>query len=67
MKKMIISNQVAAVEGMKRFSGDPIFRFFYGVALVLEGRTQEGIRELDPLQQFSEVQTQKIFLNSKLS
>ena len=54
---MIISNQVAAVEGMKRFSGDPIFRFFYGVALVLEGRTQEGIRELDPLQQFSEVQT----------
>ena len=42
---------------MKRFSGDPVFRFFYGVALVLEGRTQEGIRELDPLQQFSEVQT----------
>lgn len=40
---------------MKRFSGDPVFRFYYGVALVLEGRTQEGIRELDPLQQYSEV------------
>ena len=40
---------------MKRFSGDPIFRFYYGVALVLEGRTQEGIRELDPLQQYPEV------------
>ena len=47
--------KVAAVEGMKRFSGDPVFRFYYGVALVLEGRTQEGIRELDPLQQYSEV------------
>ena len=40
---------------MKRFSGDPVFRFYYGVALVLEGRTQEGIRELDPLQQYPEV------------
>ena len=47
--------KVAAVEGMKRFTGDPVFRFYYGVALVLEGRTQEGIRELDPLQQYSEV------------
>ena len=46
---------MAAVEGMKRFSGDPVFRFFYGVALVLEGRTQEGIRELDPLQSYPEV------------
>ena len=40
---------------MKRFTGDPIFKFFYGIALVLEGRVQEGIRELDPLQNFSEV------------
>ena len=43
------------MEGMKRFSGDPAFRFFYGMALVLEGRVQEGIRELDPLQGYSEV------------
>ncbi len=47
--------QVAAVEGMKRFSGDPAFKFFYGMALVLEGRVQEGIRELDQLQHYSEV------------
>ena len=53
MYSMLI--QVAAVEGMKRFTGDPVFRFYYGVALVLEGRTQEGIRELDPLQQYPEV------------
>ena len=41
--------QVAAVEGMKRFAGDPSYKFFYAMALVLEGRLQEGIRELDPL------------------
>ena len=40
---------------MKRFSGDPAFKFFYGIAVVLEGRIQEGIRELDPLQNYSEV------------
>lgn len=49
------NKQIAAVEGMKRFSGDPAFKFFYGMALVLEGRVQEGIRELDPLQAYSEV------------
>ena len=48
------------MDGMKRFSGDPVFRFYYGVALVMEGRTQEGIRELDPLQQASEVRTESI-------
>jgi len=48
--------QFAAVEGMKRFSGDPAFKFFYGMALVLEGQLQEGIRELDSLQSYSEVQ-----------
>lgn len=51
----IFGHKVASVEGMKRFSGDPAFRFFYGMALVLEGRVQEGIRELDPLQGYSEV------------
>ena len=49
---------------MKRFSGDPVFRFYYGVALVLEGRTQEGIRELDPLQQYSEVRITYHFYTS---
>ena len=47
------------MDGMKRFSGDPVFRFYYGVALVMEGRTQEGIRELDPLQQASEVRNER--------
>ena len=43
--------QVAAVEGIKRFTGDPSYKFYYAMALVLEGRLQEGIRELDPLHQ----------------
>ena len=50
--------QIAAVEGIKRFSGNPSFKFFYGMALVMEGRVQEGIRELDPLQGYSEVCTE---------
>lgn len=54
-KIFLYGTKVASVEGMKRFSGDPAFRFFYGMALVLEGRVQEGIRELDPLQGYSEV------------
>ena len=38
------------------FSGDPAFKFFYGMALVLEGQLQEGIRELDTVQNYTEVQ-----------
>ena len=37
-------------------SGDPAFKFFYGMALVLEGQLQEGIRELDTVQTYTEVQ-----------
>ena len=37
------------------FSGDPAFKFFYGMALVLEGQLQEGIRELDTVQNYTEV------------
>ena len=47
--------QVAAVDGIKRFAGDQTYKFFYAMALVLEGRLQEGIRELDPLQSYSDV------------
>ena len=55
-EKQYHAMQFAAVEGMKRFSGDPAFKFFYGLALVLEGQLQEGIRELDLVQTYSEVQ-----------
>lgn len=37
-------------------SGDPAFKFFFGMALVLEGQLQEGIRELDTVQTYTEVQ-----------
>ena len=55
-EKQYHAMQFAAVEGMKRFSGDPAFKFFYGLALVLEGQLQEGIRELDLVQTYTEVQ-----------
>ena len=66
-EKYYHSMQVAAVDGMKRFSGDPAFKFFYGRALVLEGRVQEGIRELDPLQSYSEVLNRSLIISTKCS
>jgi hypothetical protein len=42
--------QQTAVTGLKKFSGDPVYKFFYGLSLILEGRVQEGIRELDRFQ-----------------
>ena len=44
--------QQTAVIGLKKFSGDPVYKFFYGLSLILEGRVQEGIRELDRFQVF---------------
>jgi hypothetical protein len=42
--------QLAAVAAMKKFSGDPVYKFFYGISLIFEGRVQEGIREMDRFQ-----------------
>ncbi|XP_068085087.1 tetratricopeptide repeat protein 21B-like [Anabrus simplex] len=42
--------QIAALEGIRKYSNDPSFRLYNGIALVLGRRVQEGIRELDPLQ-----------------
>ena len=44
------------------FVGDPSYKFFYAMALVLEGRLQEGIRELDTVQNYTEVSDILIFL-----
>ena len=45
------------------FSGDPAFKFFYGMALVLEGQLQEGIRELDTVQSYTEA-SQSVYSES---
>ncbi|XP_022305940.1 tetratricopeptide repeat protein 21B-like isoform X6 [Crassostrea virginica] len=39
----------AAMEGLQKFSNDPVLKFFRAYAVILQGRIQEGIRELDVL------------------
>ncbi|KAH6929544.1 hypothetical protein HPB50_002626 [Hyalomma asiaticum] len=47
--------QRAAVEGLKRYSGDPVYRLYFGMSLIFEGRLQEGIRELDVVRESKDV------------
>lgn len=47
--------QTRALEALTKFPGDPIFRFYNGIALVLGNRQQEGIRELYPVQNEKEI------------
>ncbi|XP_077563092.1 tetratricopeptide repeat protein 21B-like isoform X2 [Haemaphysalis longicornis] len=47
--------QRAAVEGLKRYSGDPVYRLYFGMSLIFEGRLQEGIRELDVVKDSKDV------------
>lgn len=54
-EKYYRSMQLAAVEGLKRYVGDTAYRFHYGVSLILEGRVQEGIRELYTIQDHRDV------------
>lgn len=43
------------MNGLKKYPGDAVYRFYYGLSLVLEGRVQEGIRELDSIQDNKDV------------
>ncbi|XP_064471618.1 tetratricopeptide repeat protein 21B-like [Ornithodoros turicata] len=54
-EKYYHSMQRAAVEGIKRYSGDPSYRLYFGISLILEGRVQEGIRELDAVKESKDV------------
>ncbi|CAG0921103.1 unnamed protein product [Notodromas monacha] len=54
-EKYFRAMQQAAVLGMKKFSGDPVFKFYYGLSLIFEGRIQEGIREMDRFQGDAEI------------
>lgn len=44
-----------ALEGIKKFPDDPAFKLYSGIALVLSGRVQESIRELEPLIGYKDV------------
>lgn len=39
----------AATEGLQKFSNDPVLKFLRAYSVILQGRIQEGIRELDVL------------------
>ncbi|KAK8788407.1 hypothetical protein V5799_021812 [Amblyomma americanum] len=54
-EKYYRSMQRAAMEGLKRFSGDPVYRLYFGMSLIFEGRLQEGIRELDVVKESKDV------------
>lgn len=49
-EKLYHAMQSAAVDGLRKFPGDVTFRLYNGLSLVLGHRIQEGIRELEPLQ-----------------
>ena len=42
--------QDVSVEGSKRFGGDPVYKFYSAMSHILQGHTQEAIRQLQPLQ-----------------
>ncbi|XP_075548739.1 tetratricopeptide repeat protein 21B-like isoform X1 [Dermacentor variabilis] len=54
-EKQYRSMQRAAVDGLKRYSGDAVYRLYFGMSLIFEGRLQEGIRELDVVRESKDV------------
>lgn len=49
-EKLYHAMQSVALDGLRKYPGDPTFRLYNGLSLVLGRRVQEGIRELEPLQ-----------------
>jgi len=41
--------QDASVEGIRKLGNDPVYRFYSAVSHLLQGHTQESIRQLQPL------------------
>ncbi|XP_023227553.1 tetratricopeptide repeat protein 21B-like [Centruroides sculpturatus] len=54
-EKFYHAMEQAALNGLKKYPGDAVYRFYYGLSLVLEERVQEGIRELDSIQDNNDV------------
>lgn len=47
--------QNAALEGLKKYGNDSVLKYYVACTTVLEGRTQEGIRDLDLLRDKKDV------------
>lgn len=41
--------QEAALEGCKKLTGDPVYRFYSAISLLFQGQLQGAIRQLEPL------------------
>ncbi|XP_054157238.1 tetratricopeptide repeat protein 21B-like [Oppia nitens] len=50
LNKMYRTMASSALEGIRMYLGEQLYRFYYGISLAFEGRVQEAIRELDQCQ-----------------
>ncbi|XP_006153641.1 tetratricopeptide repeat protein 21B isoform X1 [Tupaia chinensis] len=46
---------LVASEGIRRYGSDPVFRFYHAYAVLMEGKTQEALRELEAIKNKQEV------------
>ncbi|XP_047401598.1 tetratricopeptide repeat protein 21B isoform X1 [Sciurus carolinensis] len=46
---------LVASEGMKRYGSDPVFRFYHAYGTLMEGKTQEALREFEALKNKQDV------------
>ncbi|TEA34319.1 hypothetical protein DBR06_SOUSAS3610067, partial [Sousa chinensis] len=46
---------LAASEGTKRYGSDPVFRFYYAYGTLMEGKTQEALREFEAIKNKQDV------------
>ncbi|XP_014641369.1 PREDICTED: tetratricopeptide repeat protein 21B isoform X1 [Ceratotherium simum simum] len=46
---------LVASEGMKRYGNDPVFRFYHAYGTLMEGKTQEALREFEAIKNKQDV------------
>ncbi|KAM9033188.1 tetratricopeptide repeat protein 21B [Sarcophilus harrisii] len=46
---------IAASEGIKKYAGDPIFRFYHAYGSLMEGKNQDAVRELEAIKNKQDV------------
>ncbi|XP_074159318.1 tetratricopeptide repeat protein 21B [Sminthopsis crassicaudata] len=46
---------IAASEGIKKYAGDPVFRFYHAYGSLMEGKNQDAVRELEAIKNKQDV------------
>uniref|UniRef100_A0A7P0TAA5 Tetratricopeptide repeat domain 21B n=1 Tax=Homo sapiens TaxID=9606 RepID=A0A7P0TAA5_HUMAN len=46
---------LVASEGIKRYGSDPVFRFYHAYGTLMEGKTQEALREFEAIKNKQDV------------